>query len=176
MSQTLYRFYNADGNLLYVGISNTWYQRFHQHERKSGWFSRVTHATFESYDTREAVEAAELVAIKTENPEFNKASNPAYETPTDHFQKIKLWALSDLEPDERHSALIDHMKEYREARPEIKGKQSYWIALAFIDMYHEIGPKGFIDCRNCDAMGNSDNINRWHADAWEKLRDTYATN
>jgi predicted GIY-YIG superfamily endonuclease len=176
MKQTLYRFYDTNDTLLYVGITNTWYQRFHQHERKAGWFSKVAHATFESYESREAVEAAELIAIKTENPQFNKASNPAYETATDHFQKIKLWSLSDLEPDEIHATLIQSMKDFRSSRPEIKGKQSYWIAMAFIDMYHEIGPSGLINCRNCDAMGNNDNINRWHGDAWEKLRNNYATN
>jgi hypothetical protein len=176
MKQTLYRFYDSTNSLLYVGISNTWYQRFHQHERRSGWFSRVAHATFESYESRNAVEAAELLAIKTENPQFNKASNPAYETPTDHFQKIKLWTQSDMNPDERHATLIEHMKEYLALRPEIKGKQSKWIAMAFIDMYYEIGPSGFIDCRNCDAMGNSDNLNRWSDEAYESLRRTNATN
>jgi predicted GIY-YIG superfamily endonuclease len=176
MKQTLYRFYDSTNSLLYVGISNTWYQRFHQHERSSGWFSRVAHATFESYESREAVEAAELIAIKTENPQFNKASNPAYETPTDHFQKIKLWTQSDMNPDERHATLIGHMKEYLALRPEIKGKQSKWVAMAFIDIYYEIGPSGFIDCRNCDAMGNSDNLNRWSDEAYESLRRTHATN
>jgi predicted GIY-YIG superfamily endonuclease len=174
--QVLYRFYDQEGSLLYVGISNTWYQRFHNHERKAGWFSKVASSTFEWHESRESVEAAELLAIKTENPQFNKASNPAYETPTDHFQKIKLWTHSDLDPDERHAMLISHMKEYLSARPEIKGKQSKWIALAFIDMYYEIGPSGFIDCRNCDAMGNSENINRWSDDAYESLRGIHATN
>ena len=176
MKQTLYRFYDSTNSLLYVGISNTWYQRFHQHERSSGWFSRVTHATFEPYESREAVEAAELIAIKTENPQFNKASNPAYETPTDHFQKIKLWTQSNLEPDQLHASLIEYMKDYRELRPQIKGKQSKWVAMSFIDIYYEIGPQGLIECRNCDAMANNDNINRWHSDAYESLERTYATN
>jgi predicted GIY-YIG superfamily endonuclease len=174
--QTLYRFYDSSDSLLYVGITNTWYQRFHQHERSSGWFSKVAYATFESYESREAVEDAELVAIKTENPQFNKASNPAYETATDHFQKIKLWTQSDLEPDRLHASLIEYMKEYRELRPQIKGKQSKWIAMSFIDIYYEIGPQGLIDCRNCDAMANSENINRWHSDAYESLEPTYAAN
>jgi predicted GIY-YIG superfamily endonuclease len=176
MKQTLYRFYDANDDLLYVGISNTWYQRFHQHERTSGWFSRVAHATFESYESREAVEAAELIAIKSENPQFNKASNPAYETATDHFQKIKLWSQSNLEADQLHKSLIEYMKEYRELRPQIKGKQSKWVAMAFLDIYYEIGPQGLIECRNCDAMANSDNINRWHSDAYETLEPTYAAN
>ena len=175
MKQTLYRFFDKDSNLLYVGITNTWHQRFHQHERTAGWFSRVAHATFEPYESREAVEAAELVAIKTENPQFNKASNPAYETPTDHFQKIKLWAQSNLEPDTLHSSLIEYMKEYRELRPQIKGKQSKWVAMAFLDTYYEIGPQGLVECRNCDAMANSENINRWSNDAYESLGGVHAT-
>jgi predicted GIY-YIG superfamily endonuclease len=174
-TQTLYRFYNSDGELLYVGISNTWHRRFHQHEKNAGWFSRVASATFESYDSREAVEAAELSAIQNENPQFNKASNPAYETPTDHLQKIKLWTYSDTKPDQLHATLIRDMKDYISFRPEIKGKQSKWIALAFLETYYEIGPQGFIDCRNCNAMADNDNINRWQNNAYDELREIHAT-
>jgi hypothetical protein len=166
-TQTLYRFFDSEGRLLYVGISNTWYQRFHQHEKTSGWFSRVANATFESYDSRDAVEAAELKAIRTENPEFNKAHNPSYETTVDHFGKIKMWTYSDLNPDEDHIELITEMKQHLWHIK--KGKQSKWIAMAFIDLYQYLGPKGLITCRNCHAMANNRNINIWHSDAYASL-------
>jgi predicted GIY-YIG superfamily endonuclease len=165
--QVLYRFFDQDNNLLYVGISNTWYQRFHDHERKAGWFSKVAYSTFEWHENRQSVEAAELLAIHTENPEFNKANNPNYETTVDHFGKIKLWAFMDLEPDDGHKELIHSMKERLSLLKQ--RKQSKWIALAFIDTYYKIGPKGQIECRNCDAMANNQNINRWHNDAYQSL-------
>lgn len=165
--QVLYRFYDHDGKLLYVGISNTWYQRFHDHERKAGWFSKVAYTTFEWHENRESVEAAELKAIRTENPEFNKANNPAYETVMDHFAKIKIWTFTDIEPDADHLELINEMKEH--LRLISKKGQSKWIAMAFIDLYYHLGPQGKIQCRNCHAMGNNRNINIWHGNAYESL-------
>lgn len=172
--QVLYRFFDIDNNLLYVGISNTWYQRFHDHEKKAGWFSKVASTTFEWYEDRASVEAAELLAIRTENPEFNKANNPNYETTIDHFAKLKIWTYSDLVPDTAHLELISEMREH--LRLISKKKQSKWIAMAFIDIYYYLGPEGAIQCRNCDALANNRNINIWHGDAYESLRKSNATN
>jgi predicted GIY-YIG superfamily endonuclease len=165
--QTLYRFYDKDGNLLYVGISNAWYQRFHDHERKAGWFSKVAYSTFEWHESRESVQIAELQAIRTENPEFNKANNPSYETTMDHFAKLKTWTYTDLTPDQTHLELIAEMKEHLWRIR--KGERSKWIAMAFIDLYSYLGPKGLIQCRNCDAMAANRNINIWHGDAYATL-------
>jgi hypothetical protein len=165
--QTLYRFYDTDGNLLYVGISNTWYQRFHDHERKSGWFSKVAYSTFEWHESRESVSIAELQAIRTENPEFNQAHNPSYETTMDHFAKLKMWTYTDLTPDKTHLELITEMKEHLWRIR--KGNQAKWVAMAFIDLYLYLGPRGLIECRNCDALAASRNINNWHGCAYESL-------
>jgi predicted GIY-YIG superfamily endonuclease len=173
-NQTLYRFFDDKGRLLYVGITDTWYQRFHEHERKSGWFSKVAYSTFEYYETRQAVQEAELLAIRTENPEFNKLHNPAYETTMDHFAKLKSWTHTDLIPDQLHLELVREMKKHLW---QIKaGKQSKWVAMAFIDMFYYLGPKGLINCRNCVALSNSRNVNTWHGDAYMTLEKTYATN
>jgi predicted GIY-YIG superfamily endonuclease len=165
--QVLYRFYDPDGKLLYVGITNTWYQRFHDHERKAGWFSKVAYSTFEWHEDRKSVEAAELKAIRTENPEFNKLNNPSYETVMDHFAKLKLWTFSDVEADKAHLSLIAEMKDHLELIG--KRKQSKWIAMAFIDSYSFFGPRNLLQCRNCEAMFNNRNVNIWHGDAYKSL-------
>ena len=165
--EVLYRFYDIDDNLLYVGITNTWYQRFHDHERKSGWFSKVAYSTFEWHDSRDSVREAELLAITKENPEFNKANNPSYETVMDHFQKLKIWTFSDSVPDQAHLDLVTEMKE--NLRLIGKTKQSKWIAMAFIDCYAYFGPKWQFDCRNCQAMFINRNVNIWHGDAYASL-------
>jgi hypothetical protein len=165
--QTLYRFFDGSGRLLYVGISDTWYQRFHDHERKSGWFSKVAYSTFEWHTSRESVQAAELMAKRTENPDFNNAHKPADETTMDHFAKLKFWTHTDLTPDDRHLNLISEMREH--LLPIKVGKQSKWIAMAFIDIYQYLGPKGLIECRNCDALANNRNVNIWHNDAYKTM-------
>lgn len=173
--EVLYRFFDKDGILLYVGISNTWYQRFHDHERKAGWFSKVASSTFEWHENRESVEAAELLAIKTENPVFNKAHNPSYETTVDHFAKVKMWTYSDMAVDNAHNQLVASMKDHLANKPQIRRKQSKWIAMAFLDSYYKIGPLGLIECRNCDAMANNTNIHRWENDAFQSLELANAT-
>jgi hypothetical protein len=174
--QTLYRFFDVAGNLLYVGITNTWYQRFHEHEKKSGWFADVSYVTFEGHETRESVRAAEIQAIKTENPCFNLADNPAYETKMDHFAKLKTWLYKSIPTDELHKELIEAMKKFAATKGLYKvSKRSKWVAMAFISAYYDIGPSGKINCRNCDAMANDGNINGWANQAYEDWDGIYAT-
>jgi hypothetical protein len=170
MKQTLYRFYDKDDTLLYVGVTNTWYQRFHQHERQAGWFSKVSHATFEPYESREAVEAAELIAIKTENPVFNKASNPAYEVGVNHFARLKTWTQTDSHPDSIHDSLVAQMKaEWRELQRPKPKRQSKWVAMVFLNAFYNQTPWEKIECRNCTALANSSNVNSWASQAYEEM-------
>jgi predicted GIY-YIG superfamily endonuclease len=68
----LYRHYDKDGNLLYVGISWTILQRLRQHEKGSFWFKEVDSIKLEKYSSREASLAAERKAILAERPRYNK--------------------------------------------------------------------------------------------------------
>jgi len=72
----LYRFFAADGRLLYVGITENPGQRWESHMRTQPWWQRVRRQVSEWYPTREAAEAAELIAIRHEQPLFNKMHNP----------------------------------------------------------------------------------------------------
>jgi predicted GIY-YIG superfamily endonuclease len=82
----LYRHFNKEGKLLYVGITNRVGRRIKDHVKTSGWFERVKSITLESFDTREDVVQAEIKAIKTENPEYNKQHK---QTPRDFHKKNK---------------------------------------------------------------------------------------
>jgi hypothetical protein len=67
----LYRHFDKDGKLLYVGISLKWTSRTKEHQRSSSWFSQVSSITLQHFETlREALEA-EKVAIMSENPVCN---------------------------------------------------------------------------------------------------------
>lgn len=70
MTQYLYRFWDRD-KLLYVGISINAYARAQEHKRSSAFYPRATHVTFEYFSSREEVEAAERIAIQTEDPIYN---------------------------------------------------------------------------------------------------------
>jgi hypothetical protein len=70
----LYRHFDKDGRLLYVGISVNVLQRTHEH-RASHWWRKITDITIERYDSREAASAAESVAIEVEKPLYNNGKN-----------------------------------------------------------------------------------------------------
>jgi predicted GIY-YIG superfamily endonuclease len=69
----LYRFYDADEKLLYVGITNDPWRRWRQHVQEKPWYPQVKHQAVTWYDTRIAAEIAEHVAIRREHPRFNIA-------------------------------------------------------------------------------------------------------
>jgi predicted GIY-YIG superfamily endonuclease len=70
----LYRHFNSDGKLLYVGISTTPLRRIQQHKSLSAWFRDVVRIELQWYSNRKAAEDAERTAITTENPQFNVAN------------------------------------------------------------------------------------------------------
>ena len=71
MSTSLYRHYNSEKKLLYVGVSLNALNRLGQHSDHSHWFNTITNVTIEHFDTRDAALAAEYAAILNEAPLHN---------------------------------------------------------------------------------------------------------
>lgn len=69
----LYRHFDADGRLLYVGISLSAILRFEAHRTGSNWAQKVATITIEHFPTRAEALAAEVRAIRTELPIHNIA-------------------------------------------------------------------------------------------------------
>lgn len=69
----LYRHWDANGCLLYVGISINPFNRTQDHRHTSGWFYDVATITVEFFETTREAMKAELVAIRKERPKHNKA-------------------------------------------------------------------------------------------------------
>lgn len=67
----LYRMFNENGALLYVGITEVGVARWRQHQREKEWFNEVRAFTVETFPSRDAVAKAELQAIRTEHPKYN---------------------------------------------------------------------------------------------------------
>ncbi|MFE2164852.1 GIY-YIG nuclease family protein [Streptomyces sp. NPDC059447] len=73
----LYRLYDADGRLLYVGISANPEQRWKGHEVYSGrWWALVTEKVIEWHADRELALAHEFLAIWREAPAHNRRRTP----------------------------------------------------------------------------------------------------
>lgn len=73
--QTLYRMYDKNNVLLYVGITQQQVVRFYQHAREKSWWMEVDRITVTHYPDRNSVEAAELAAIQSESPRYNIVGN-----------------------------------------------------------------------------------------------------
>jgi predicted GIY-YIG superfamily endonuclease len=71
---TLYRFFDARGQLLYVGITSDLPTRLRTHNRLQNWWRDVVRTTLEHFESREAARAAELRAIRDELPRYNRWS------------------------------------------------------------------------------------------------------
>lgn len=71
MKTALYRHYDADGALLYVGTTARHLTRLVEHMRVSGWSEEIATITIEHFPTREEARTAERMAIRTENPRHN---------------------------------------------------------------------------------------------------------
>lgn len=67
----LYRHFDSDGRLLYVGISLSAVTRLQQHATASHWFKDIARVEIEKLVSREAALNAERHAILNENPIHN---------------------------------------------------------------------------------------------------------
>lgn len=69
----LYRHFDAEGRLLYVGISLSAVFRLSQHKSVSHWVPEIARVTIENFPSREDAIKAERAAIRSEKPLHNKA-------------------------------------------------------------------------------------------------------
>lgn len=79
---TLYRFFDAEHRLLYVGITGKKAARWAGHRSKVWWSEAVTVA-LEHFDDRPSALAAEAHAIRTERPVHNVVHNARCNGPED---------------------------------------------------------------------------------------------
>lgn len=77
----VYRMFDVDGVLLYVGKSKRWARRFRQHEDAAGpWIDRVVTMRLQDFPDELAMDAAEIEIITDERPLYNCETR---ETPFD---------------------------------------------------------------------------------------------
>jgi len=153
--QVLYRMYNADNVLLYVGVSKNALARMDQHEAAKPWFTEVALVKFEHHANRESVLEAERLAILTEQPRHNQQHSG--NTIDNHLTQIPM--LDD------HAGLYRMIKHDMENRWQNQGAfiwGSSWVSQSFL---YSVGVNyGFIksvdsfSCPLCEKILDS---KRW---------------
>lgn len=71
LTTTLYRHYDKENLLLYVGISSAPLTRQQNHAETSPWWEQITLITLEHFASRQEALRAEKLAIIKEKPLFN---------------------------------------------------------------------------------------------------------
>ncbi|MGW1744539.1 GntR family transcriptional regulator [Streptomyces sp. NPDC002092] len=72
----LYRLYDADDTLLYVGIAKDVTRRWRMHEWEKKWWHLVSSERIEWFPSRQEARAAELAAMRDESPLYNGVRHP----------------------------------------------------------------------------------------------------
>lgn len=67
----VYRMYNRQNKLIYVGCTTDLKRRIRQHKRESLWIRKAHRYTFEEYSSKEEGRAAEARIIMDERPWYN---------------------------------------------------------------------------------------------------------
>ena len=165
-NETLYRAYDADGLLLYVGISNDFGKRKEQHSRWSPWFAVAARWSVEKYATRAEVEAAERVAIEEEDPAYNVSFR---RTPMSDEVRERLRAHRQEQSDLAVSMATDKAMQEDRLRPH--AEELRWLVTArYVDrtiddeelrrqtaeLAHERG-----GCDRCEGTQNVVLDHRW---------------
>lgn len=91
----LYRWFDADDRLLYVGITYSLPNRQSSHAKRSSWSDFAVRATVERWPTRQEAEAYEVIAIREEHPLFNHQHNDTPEAQ----QRLVAYLIEQRRPD-----------------------------------------------------------------------------
>jgi hypothetical protein len=75
---SVYRYYDSDGTLIYVGITGRGVQRQREHNERAEWWPFVRRQDVEHFDNRPEAAARERDLIGRHCPPFNRQHNPLY--------------------------------------------------------------------------------------------------
>jgi excinuclease UvrABC nuclease subunit len=119
MRYHLYKHYDANGTLLYIGQSTDALRRLYYHQiNKSPWIDRVATVEIKHFNSKQAVDNAERCAILTEQPPYNRLHNEC--TPR---EQLRARAQSRL-PKNRKPTTLDIAIATRETAHETNPRPS----------------------------------------------------
>lgn len=159
-STTLYRYYDADGNLLYVGITDSISRRAHQHHKNAQWHEHAVRAELEHFRNREDALQAESIAIREEEPLYNIAGSNQFDTDLAlHWIDLKEGVLKDP----IHADVLQYIVDGIQCC-KVEELSSDKIMSLFIDCLHDMYDNR-IPCIACRTLAAS----REFQDAGERV-------
>jgi len=167
----LYRHYNAEGDLLYVGISNDPTRRFEDHIKDKPWVYHVSRVTVEWYRNRYIAAMYETAAIRWEHPLHNKQG---VVKDSENF-KYFLGLRNPEQPDEYHASLAlliaENVQLCKDSNLPICEQASFEFATyeALIELAVEIEDRLLTKCDKCNKLLNVS----WLSDGQEVVVDIH---
>jgi predicted GIY-YIG superfamily endonuclease len=167
MGTTLYRYFDSEGQLLYVGITGDNTKRQSQHRRSSFWFGEIAYATFEHFEERQKALEAEGKAIKDEKPLHNIAGKGIY---LSHSPYVHMVFLAGM-PDGGHDAMHEEFsRAYRKVFQWADGNMPtpdmvIALAMQFAKAEAENAPN-LTKCSICVAAFSAE----WFTDAFKAIK------
>lgn len=125
MNTTLYRCLDAQGCLLYVGISSSRLKRFSEHRVSKGWWEDVTTITLEHFPDRLAAVTAETEAIRSEGPRHNgqpRMGRQEFTAPLEAAQHVALKIQAANERRSMNAVVTDALRNYLDLN-EAQGRE-----------------------------------------------------
>jgi len=161
----LYRYFDSEDRLLYVGITGDNTKRQSQHRRNSFWFGEIATANFEHYETREEALEAETLAIQNEKPMHNIQKGFVIQ----HSPYVHLVYLSgrpDGGHDQLHREFVEHYQELFWSANGNMPNADCVITFAMHFTYVKYpGLPNFARCENCQKAMDSD----WYKQAFKQM-------
>lgn len=166
MQEVLYRFFDSQGTLLYVGISCNWMARLKQHSARADFYSAVAGMTLERFPDRESVLEAELEAIEKENPLYNRADNPDYATWQTHFRYLLDMVNNKRKPDKQHEEIVRRLIAFSSDYDNFgTGK---WLSQHFPAEWYDNWTRFDYDCDLCEDVARHPTTHAWGETADEE--------
>lgn len=158
---SVYQYFTARGNLLYVGVTDRGTKRLHEHADSKPWWHLATGCSLEHYPTREQALERESYLIRTFRPPFNHQHNPDRHKPIEErlpvgvSTKDHVPGVSNLLPQQtlkaRRAAWHQLRKSHRLIAPCVRCGQRPGIT----------GP----ECLNCRQEVLADRLIVWDDEA-----------
>lgn len=91
---SVYRYFDEQGILLYVGITSRGMLRNREHNGSKDWWPYVAAQEVEHFTTRDEAHAREIELIADFRPPFNKHHNPSYGHFRDQYMTLRSMPVS----------------------------------------------------------------------------------
>lgn len=130
----LYRHFDSDGRLLYVGVSLSTLRRLTQHRDKSAWFQSIQRVTVERFPSRAAAFEAERRAIATERPLHNVAGTAPRQRTVSKYESER--------------AIVERLVSLRPIYKIVDVAALLDIGPSTVHRYIERGEMGYVELEN----------------------------